>query len=368
MHRERINKFRELIREKGLDFVMITSEPNMFYFSGYSAISLERLVALLIRVDEDQVFLIVPKLEETRAQEKCRLKDFELISYSDQENPVEILEKIIYRGGDQASVGVEEMTPLRHIYPLVNRHPGTRLSMIDETIYSLREIKESVEIETLKRAAEINCRVLSEAIRNVKEGVSEKSLVMHVKNYACEEGADEVSFALIQSGRNSAMPHQESTGKIIQRGDIVVLDVGIRYQGYFSDLTRTVVCGSPSNIQVEIFNIVLRAQEAALGIIREGIRAEEVDRAARGTIESSGYGEFFIHRTGHGIGLEVHEPPYIKAGNLSLLKSGMVFTVEPGVYLPNQFGVRIEDNVVVTKDGHINLARLPKSLYVKDYE
>lgn len=364
MYQGRIDKIRRLMDEQGIDIIMITSEPNMLYFSGYSAISLERLITLLIH--RDKVFLIVPRLEEKRAEESCKLTDFELVSYSDTENPVETLENIFYRGR-QISVGIEGTIQFKYIYPLISKHASVRCSLIDDLVYSLRIVKEPEEAEILKKAAEINNRVLLEAIESVKEGVSEKALMRYIKNYAFEVGAEEVPFALIQSGSNSALPHQEPTDKIVNRGDVVVLDIGVRYGGYYSDLTRTVVCGPPSSRQVEIFNIILSSQQNALDVIKEGVRAEDVDFAARRTIESFGYGEYFIHRTGHGVGLEVHEPPYIKTGNTDLLKRGMVFTVEPGIYLPNRFGVRIEDNIIVTEDGCINLARLPKSLYIEEY-
>ncbi|MEM2732212.1 MAG: Xaa-Pro peptidase family protein [Nitrososphaerota archaeon] len=367
LYENRIKKIRKLMDDKSIDIVMITSEPNMLYFSGYSAVSLERLIALLIDRKDDKVSLIVPRLEEERAEENCRLTDFELISYSDVENPVNILEKIFHKSRP-TTIGVEEAIPFKYVYPIISKYTGIRYSLINDLIYSLRIIKEPEEIEALKKAAEINNQVLLEAIRNIREGVSERNVMIQVKNYALEAGADEVSFTLVQSGSNSALPHQEPTDRIIHKGDVVVLDIGIRYRGYYSDLTRTVVCGLPSTKQIEIFNVVLNAQQNALETIREDVKAEDVDFAARKTIESYGYGEYFIHRTGHGIGLEVHEPPFIKTGNTDLLKNGMVFTVEPGIYLSGQFGVRLEDNVVVSREGYINLTSLPKSLYIKDYE
>ncbi|MEM1584334.1 MAG: Xaa-Pro peptidase family protein [Nitrososphaerota archaeon] len=367
MYKDRIEKIRRLMDDQGIDIVMITSEPNMLYFSGYSAVSLERLIALLINREEEKVSLIVPRLEEKRAEENCKLTDFELISYSDTENPINILEKVFYKSR-QVTIGVEETIPFKYVYPIISKYVSIRYSLVNDLIYSLRIVKEPEEIEALRKAAEINNRVLLEAIRNIREGLSEKSVMMHIKNYAFEAGADEVSFALVQSGSHSALPHQEPTDKIIHSGDAVVLDIGIRYRGYYSDLTRTVVCGSPSTKHVEIFNIVSNAQQNALDAIKEDIKAEDVDLVARRTIESYGYGEYFIHRTGHGIGLEVHEPPFIKVGNTNLLKNGMAFTVEPGIYLPDQFGVRLEDNVIVSRGGYINLASIPKSLYIEDYD
>ena len=367
LYLDRVRKIRRLMDEENIDIVMVTSEPNMLYFSGYSAISLERLITLLISRDEDKVSLIVPRLEEKRVEENCKLRDFELISYSDSENPIDILENI-FSSKKQVRVGVEETIQFKYVYPLMSRLENINYSLVDGLLYSLRIVKDNEEAEILKKAAEINNRVLLEAIKSIREGITEKKLMMYIRNYALEIGADEVPFALVQSGANSALPHQEPTDRVILKGDTVVLDIGVRYQGYYSDLTRTVVCGSPSSKQIDIFNIVLNAQQNALNTVKEDVKAEDVDLAARRTIESSGYGEYFIHRTGHGIGLEVHEPPFIKTGNTGLLKSGMVFTIEPGIYLPGEFGVRIEDNIIVTREGYVNLAKLPKSMHIEDYE
>ncbi|MEN2974826.1 MAG: Xaa-Pro peptidase family protein [Candidatus Caldarchaeales archaeon] len=362
----RINKVRRLMESLNLDTIMLTSEPNMLYISGYSGISLERLISLLILRGHDRIFLIIPKLEERRAEENCRLEDIELVSYSDVEDPLNIIKEIFSRHR-LVNIGVEGVTPFRFIHPLLNKMPNLKISIIDDLMYSLRIVKDSQEIDDMKRAAEINNRLMVEAIQELRPGISEKSFMAFIKNTAFELGADDVPFALVQSGINSALPHQEPTSKIIEKDDIVVLDIGVRYGGYYSDITRTIVCGRPSSRHLEIFNIVLNAQQNSLNSIRQGVRAEEIDMCARRIIESAGYGEYFIHRTGHGIGLEVHEPPYIKIGNTQSLEEGMAFTVEPGIYLPGKFGVRIEDNVIVKEEGCINLTSLDKSLNPDDY-
>lgn len=338
----------------------------MLYTSGYSGISLERLISLLILREYDRVFLVIPKLEEKRAEENCKLEDVELLSYSDVEDPLTILKEIFSRYR-LVNVGVEGVIQFKFIHPLLSKISNLKVSLIDDLMYSLRIVKDSQEIDKMKKAAEINNRLMVEAIQELRPGISEKSFMAFIKNRAFELGADEVPFTLVQSGVNSALPHQEPTSKIISKDDVVVLDVGVRYEGYYSDITRTIVCGRPSSRHLEIFNIVLNSQQKSLNNIRQGVKAEEIDMCARGVIESAGYGEYFIHRTGHGIGLEVHEPPYIKIGNTQRLEEGMAFTVEPGIYLPGYFGVRIEDNVIVRREGCINLTNLAKSLYPEDY-
>ncbi len=349
-----------------LDAVMLTFEPNMYYLSGYSAISLERLVALLIFREQETACLIVPKLEKDRAEENCKLKNAEILAYSDVEDPINVMRGLFSKYHVE-NLGLDGSTPYRFVYPIISRGLASSLSLVDDVMYSLRVVKDGEEVRCLERAAEINNKLMVESIGQVKQGLSEKQLAAYVRTKALELGADEVAFTLIQSGSNSALPHQEPTDRKIGDGEIVLLDIGIRYMGYYSDITRTITCGKPSQQQQQIFDIVYKAQSAALAMAREGSKAGDLDREARQTISKAGYGEYFIHRTGHGLGLEVHEPPYIKGDNSQELRKGMTFTVEPGIYLPGRFGVRLEDNVIITEDGHTNLTKLPKSLSIDEY-
>ncbi|MEM0482609.1 MAG: Xaa-Pro peptidase family protein [Nitrososphaerota archaeon] len=366
MYLDRIRRLRENMDRLSLDSVMLTFEPNMYYLSGYSAISLERLVALLLFREQETTYLIVPQLEKNRAEENCKLKDVEILAYSDVEDPINVLKGLLskYRA---EKLGLDGNVPFRFVYPIISGGLVSGLSLVDDIMYSLRIIKDAEEVRCLERAAEINNKLMVESIGHVKSGLSEKQLAAFVRTRALELGADEVAFTLIQSGSNSALPHQEPTDRRVGNGEIVLLDIGIRLMGYYSDITRTVVCGKPSQQQQQIFDIVYRAQSAALSIAKEGSKAGDLDKEARQTISESGYREYFIHRTGHGLGLEVHEPPYIKGGNNQELRKGMVFTVEPGIYLPGKFGVRLEDNIIITESGHINLTTLPKSLSIEDY-
>ncbi|MEM0381675.1 MAG: Xaa-Pro peptidase family protein [Nitrososphaerota archaeon] len=366
MYSSRLESLREKMESLGLDAIMLTSEPNMYYLSGYSAISLERLVSLLVFRESENICLIVPKLEKDRAEENCKIKDAEIFAYSDVEDPLDTLRGLLLRHHVK-NFGVEGSAPYRFIHPLISGTLQMSIKLVDELMYSLRIIKDEEEMKYLEAAAEINGKLMRDTIGQVRAGLSEKEVAAFVKARALELGADDVAFILAQSGSNSALPHQEPTQRRINDGDIVLLDIGIRYMGYYSDITRTITCGRPSPQQEKIFNIVYQAQSAGLATAMEGRKAGEVDDAARGKISDAGYGEYFIHRTGHGLGLEVHEPPYIKSGNYQELKKGMAFTVEPGIYLVGRYGVRLEDNVIIMPGGHTNLTRLPKSLLKEDY-
>lgn len=366
MYRERIAKIQDIMEKSNIDAVILTSEPNIRYVSGYSAITLERMISLLIFRDRDTVIMIIPKLEENRAEENCMLENVDFLVYADLENPVTLLEKTITKY-HLTTLGVEGVIEFRYVSPLLEKIPQLRILVIDNLIYSLRAIKDEYERDALKRVAEINNAIMREIIQTIKPGISEKALAVVVRDLAFERGVDEVPFTLIQSGKNSALPHQEPTSRVIQEDDVIILDIGIRFQGYFSDITRTIIYGSPSNDQLKVFDIVLKAQQNALKMINPGIKISEIDIAARRTIESYGYGEYFLHRTGHGIGLEIHEPPYIHSGNNQLLMEGMSFTIEPGIYLPGRFGIRLEDNITITEGQCINLTNLPKSIYPEDY-
>jgi Xaa-Pro aminopeptidase len=200
-------------------------------------------------------------------------------------------------------------------------------------------------------------------LTRIAPGVSEKALAAEIEKFLADNGSEGLAFPTIcVSGVSTNMPHGEPSDKLIEKGDFVVMDFGARIDGYCGDMTRTVAVGRTSSIQRNIYGIVLRAQEAAIGALREGARCDFVDRAARGTIEEAGYGEYYVHGTGHGVGRKVHENPRINAKSTSILLENMPVTVEPGIYIPEKFGVRIEDLLIVTKFGSVNLTKSEKRL------
>lgn len=212
--------------------------------------------------------------------------------------------------------------------------------------------KDDVEIDLLRQAAHGVDRVMARIPTEVVfAGRSEAEVSRQLAALTVEEGHDTAEFGIVASGPNGASPHHHVGERVIEEGDIVVCDFGGRLGGYYSDSTRTFVVGEPTLDQDEVHDVVLAANEAGRAAVKPGVPCEEVDRVARQVIEDAGYGEYFVHRTGHGIGLEVHEHPYMVRGNDELLEPGMTFSVEPGIYVPDRFGVRIEDIVVCTEDG-----------------
>jgi len=354
----RIKRFRDILKHRNIDAALIVPGPNLRYFIGYKVEALERLLILLISSQFKDLNLIVPMLEYERAK-SINIKDLNIINYSDEEDPYRTLTNLL-KDLKAYKVGVEGSMPFRIAYKLLKG--GFNLVEIDDLIYSMRITKDNYEIEMLRKASRVNEEAIREGFRNLKSSISEKELKRIIEERAEELGAEEIPFCIVQSGPNTAIPHAESSNRKIELGDVVLFDVGVRVEGYVSDITRTIVLGEPRSRHRLIYNIVKRAQEKAIEMVRPGVEAETIDLAARNLIEAEGYGKYFIHRTGHGLGLEIHEEPYIRIGNRTVLKEGMVFTIEPGIYIPGEFGVRIEDDIVVTKDGYENLTKLSKDI------
>jgi Xaa-Pro dipeptidase len=236
---------------------------------------------------------------------------------------------------------------------------------VEPWLPELRMAKDEAEIASMRRAAEIAERAMQRLLDNgaIRPGRTELEVAADLQIAMLREGGQREAFPpIVVAGPNSASPHVSPSQRPLAEGDLVIVDWGTTYEGYRSDITRTCVLGAPTPEMVQIHDAVLAANQSGRLAVRPRIPAQEVDRAARRAITLAGYGEYFIHRTGHGLGLETHEPPYIVEGNLDLLKPGMTFTVEPGIYLPGVGGVRIEDDVVVTEEGSETLTTLPREL------
>jgi len=241
--------------------------------------------------------------------------------------------------------------------------PDASFSLASPLMRRMRMRKSPEELEALSKAAAIADTAFEELSQMRIIGMTELEVARSLEAVMLREGAEGAAFeTLVASGPNSALPHHRAGQRRIKPGDVVILDFGCRVDGYCSDITRTLVCGKPSALVQDLHEIVLSAQERAVDVIRPGIAAQEVDRAARQVISEAGYADRFTHRTGHGIGLDVHEEPYIVEGNTLTLEEGMTFSVEPGIYLPGKFGVRVEDIVVVTESGALRLNRCSRAL------
>ena len=340
----RLERARETLRRTGVDCLLLSVGSDLPYLTGYNAMPLERLTMLVLPVDAEPV-LIVPELEAPRVEPG----PFEIVPWSETEDPVHL---VVQHARRPAVAAIGDQTWSVFLLDLFSHMTETTFIPASTVMRGLRIRKDPGEVEALRAAAHAVDRVLARIPSEVRfEGRTEAQVARDVIDMTLEEGHDAALFWIVASGPNSASPHHEPGGRVIQPGDTVVVDFGGKKDGYCSDVTRTFTVGPPSSRLAEVHAVVREANRVARAAVRPGVPAQEIDRAGRRVIEDSGFGEFFIHRTGHGIGLDGHEHPYLVAGNAEPLEPGMAFSIEPGIYLPGEFGVRIEDICVATADG-----------------
>jgi D-alanyl-D-alanine dipeptidase len=355
---DRLGRAARAVRRAKLSALLVTPSADLRYLTGYDAPPFERLTCLVLRPAADPV-LLVPQLERPRAAASPIGKRIELAPWRDGDDPYAALSRLLPRKG---TVAVNDTTWAVHLLGFQRTVPGATWRAGSAIVSQLRVRKDPQELELLSRAG----RAADEAFRRITslrmEGLREEEVAEALAALMIEHGHDTVDFTIVASGPNGASPHHEPGPRPIRAGEEVVLDFGGAVGGYFSDITRTVVVDRAPRGFGHVYDIVREAQEAAFQAVRPGVPAEEVDAAAREVIATSGYGDRFVHRTGHGIGLEVHEHPYIVAGNQQPLEPGMCFSIEPGIYLEGRFGVRIEDIVTVTETGAQRLNRATRDL------
>jgi Xaa-Pro aminopeptidase len=302
---------------------------------------------------------VVPELEAPRVG---RLDDvFGVLPWGETEDPIKIVAGLV---GATARAAIGDRTWAIFLLDLQAALPAAEFLSARELTAALRLIKEPAEVELLRRSAEAADRVAARLATHPFAGKSERRLAREVSDMILEEGCETVGFAIVASGPNGASPHHEADDRIIGPGDSVVIDFGGTIHGYHSDTTRTFHVGEPNAEYREVYEAVRLAQAGGVDAVRPGVEAQAVDAVAREIIAAAGYGESFIHRLGHGIGLDGHEDPYLVEGNAHHLEPGMTFSIEPGIYLPGRFGVRIEDIVVCTETGVDRLNRSPRDLVV----
>jgi Xaa-Pro dipeptidase len=359
---ERIAALKKEGKKVGIGAFLVTSEKNMKYFAGFSTLAIERFAAIVIPVETGVPVVIVPELEKTKAK-KSPLK--QIRSYSDSESPALLLNKTVKElRPEKATLGVEGTLPLKFYQMLAAASSKMKTEDASNIFSQLRCIKSNQELEMIEKAANIVAEGIKAGIEFTKPGLTELAISSQIEQTIKKNGGESVPFCLVLSGPNSALPHGETSNRKISQRDVVLMDVGAVYEGYYGDLTRTIFVGEATKKQKEVYDVVAQAQEAAIRSVKPNIRAEEVDAAARKVIENAGYGEYFTHRTGHGLGLEVHEEPYIVQGNKTALRPGMAFTIEPGIYFFEEFGVRIEDNIAVSQSKGKMLSHISKELTV----
>jgi Xaa-Pro aminopeptidase len=351
------------LADAGADAAVLFPSPNCYYVSGFDEEPSERHLLLFVPREGDPVF-VVPELYRDQVAEESWVEDVR--SWADGEDPTHLVRSVLAdRELTDGRLLVDDRMWARFTLGLQDVAPDAEFGLASEVFDDLRIRKDDAEIDALRRAGELADEVSEEvrALGAEAVGMTERELAAEIDDRLSAGGGEGTSFdTLVGSGPNGAKPHHRHGDREIRPGDPVVLDFGARVDGYPGDQTRTVVFdGEPSAAFLAAYETVREAQEAAVEAIEPGVPAEEIDAIARGIIEDAGFGEQFIHRTGHGVGLEVHEHPNIVAGNDTPLEPGMVFSVEPGVYVPGEFGVRIEDLVVVTEDGCERLNDSPRT-------
>jgi len=357
----RLGLVRHAVRSAGLDAVLLSPGPDLRYVTGYDANQLERLTCLAVPADGDPA-LYVPRLELPAAQDSpAGSLGLEIIPWEETADPFRL---VAGRLGDVAAVGLSDRMWALFVLRFRDVLPSARLALASSALRPLRIRKTAAEVGALQEAGAAIDRVHARVPGWLRAGRTEREVGADIAEAIQAEGHATVEFVIVASGPNAASPHHEVSDRVLEPGDAVVVDIGgMMPSGYCSDSTRTYAIGEPPAEFTAYYKVLQDAQEAACAAVRPGVTAESVDAAAREPITEAGYGEAFFHRTGHGIGLEVHEDPYIVAGNGEVLEPGMAFSVEPGIY-PGPHGARIEDIVVCTAGGYRRLNNTPRDLIV----
>ncbi|WP_210134918.1 Xaa-Pro peptidase family protein [Staphylococcus sp. GDX8P80P] len=349
----KIETIIEQLNQAKADAAWITTPLNVFYFTGYRSEPHERLFALLITSDGSQT-LYCPKMEVEEVKRSSF--DGKIIGYLDTENPFEIEP----RSFNKLLIESEHLTVKRQ-RELTQNFGVQHYGDIDQTIKDLRNIKNDSEIENIREAAKLADKCIEIGTAFLKVGVTEREVVNHIENEIKKYGVSEMSFdTMVLFGDHAASPHGTPGDRKLVNDEYVLFDLGVIYNHYCSDMTRTVKFGTPSEEAQTIYKIVLEAETSAIKAIKAGVPLQDINQIARDIISNAGYGEYFPHRLGHGLGLEEHEYQDVSSSNTNLLEAGMVITIEPGIYVPNVAGVRIEDDILVTEDGYEILTHYDK--------
>jgi Xaa-Pro aminopeptidase len=373
---ERLDLAATAARDAGLAALLLTPGPDLRYLTGYDAHQLERLTCLVVpaagpadtTAAAARPFLVVPRLELPAAQASpAGGLGLEIIPWDETDDPYALVAGRLGAGpGPGAPVGLSDRMWALMVLGFRDALPGVRQDLASRALRALRIRKTPAEVAALRAAGEAIDRVHARVPGWLRAGRTERQVAADIADAILEEGHARVDFTIVGSGPNAASPHHEVSDRALRPGDAVVVDIGgTMPSGYCSDCTRTYVIGTPPPEFAAYYRVLQGAQQAACDAVRPGVTAEAVDAAARDPIAAAGYGEFFVHRTGHGIGLECHEDPYIVSGNAEPLGPGMAFSVEPGIY-PGPHGARIEDIVVCTEQGYERLNQAGRELVCVD--
>ena len=348
--------------DAGLTGLVITPGYDLRYLTGSRAQTFERLTALVLPASGEAT-VVVPRLELASLKGSAIAElGLTVRDWVDGDDPYQLVSAAL--GGAPAATAVTDSMPALHLLPLADVL-GVLPVLATDVLRKLRMVKEECEIDALRKAGSAIDRVHARVPEFLIPGRTEADVAADIAEAIIAEGHSQVAFIIVGSGPHGADPHHSYSDRELQAGDIVVVDIGGAYEpGYHSDSTRTYSIGEPEPDVAQKYSVLQRAQRAALEAVRPGVTAEQVDAAARDVLAEAGLAEFFVHRTGHGIGLSVHEEPYIIAGNDLPLVAGMAFSIEPGIYFPGQWGARVEDIVVVTENGALSVNNRPHDLIV----
>ena len=352
MFSKRIETLRKVMAERGLDAVLLQGDVNRNYMSGFKGDESYSIITM-----DKAIFITDSRFTEQATQE---VKDYEVREY---QRPFEAFLDKIVKEFNIKKLGFEENVLTYELYNSYKEAVSCELIPLNGVLETLREIKCEKEIEIMRKAQNIADKGFEHILKFIKPGMTEREIGLELEFYMRKLGATGLSFpSIVASGVRSSLPHGMATEKVVENGDFLTLDFGVVYDGYCSDMTRTIVIGEPNEKMKEIYNVVLKAQEAALKAVKPGISCYDLDKIARDIITEAGYGEYFGHGLGHGVGRVVHELPMVNFRSKEVLKPGMVITDEPGIYIPNFGGVRIEDIILVTEDGYEVFSKSPKEL------
>ncbi|MEM6696615.1 MAG: Xaa-Pro peptidase family protein [Pseudomonadota bacterium] len=356
----RLDPLRAIMTRTGVDLVVLAPGAHLSWLLGLRPHADER--PLLFCVTATGEGFLMPSLEAESLRQHTDLPFYE---WADADGPAEALEALLAAigGADAGAIALDECMRADHAGLIQDRLPGATRVFGETTVGALRMRKDEAEYQALKRNACTADNAMLAAWAAMKPGMSELDVAQIARAEFVAQGAAPL-FSIIGAGGNGAFPHHHTGETVLKSGDAVVMDIGGGMEGYSSDITRATVLGTPPEGFMEVHAIVDAAVQAALDAARPGVRARVVDDAARAVIADAGYGAAFMHRTGHGLGTEVHEPPYISASSQTVLDEGMVFSIEPGIYLPGRFGVRLEEIVILRADGPEVLSDLPRDVRV----
>ena len=367
MFQQRIDRVRRLMAEQQVDVLLLSVGADLPYFCGYEAMPLERLTMLVVPRDDD-AHLIVPRLEAPRVVERPGV--FQTVPWDETDDPIDLVRSLI---GPASTAAIGDHTWAGFLVDLAKVLPSVEFRRASELTSPLRSVKDAAEVESLRAAAAAADRVAVDLRSGDIElvGRTEAEVSAELGRRLLAEGHQRVNFAIVAAGENAASPHHEAGERVIKSGEIVLCDFGGTMMdadgvGYCSDITRCVHLGEPPADLVEAYDVLFEAQAAQVAAAVVGQPCQDVDRVGRAMIAEAGFGENFIHRTGHGIGTEAHEDPYIVEGNILELRPGHAFSIEPGIYLPGRWGLRLEDIVVAASDGPDNLTTTDHRLAVID--